>query len=164
MTTETDMTAVTRGPAPGAGFRFSWTDSFLWSIRVMALFFIAWGLLGAIGLSLSGDGLSADAWKQLIVAGLAQGSMYGLLALGYSMVYGVLGFINFAHGEVFMVGAMVGFFAADAMARSIYSSAEFDTIWIDDLTITAPDGATILFPNDPVALERETWGAIKAAF
>ncbi len=46
----------------------------------------------------------------------------------------------------------------------IYSSAEFDTIWIDDLTITAPDGATILFPNDPVALERETWGAIKAAF
>ena len=37
---------------------FSWTDSFLWTIRVMALFFIAWGLLGAIGLSLSGDGLS----------------------------------------------------------------------------------------------------------
>jgi len=46
----------------------------------------------------------------------------------------------------------------------IYSSAEFDTIWIDELTITAPDGATILFPNDPVALERETWAAIKASF
>lgn len=125
MTTETDIAAVTRGPAPGAGFRFSWTDSFLWSIRVMALFFIVWGLLGALGLSFSGDGLSADAWKQLVVAGLAQGSMYGLLALGYSMVYGVLGFINFAHGEVFMVGAMVGFFAADAMARSGFWEANF---------------------------------------
>jgi branched-chain amino acid transport system permease protein len=41
--------------------------------------------------------------------------MYGLLALGYSMVYGVLGFINFAHGEVFMSGTMVGFIAANAM-------------------------------------------------
>jgi len=39
--------------------------------------------------------------------------MYGLIALGYSMVYGVLGFINFAHGEVFMVGAMTGFIASD---------------------------------------------------
>jgi branched-chain amino acid transport system permease protein len=39
--------------------------------------------------------------------------MYGLIALGYSMVYGVLGFINFAHGEVFMVGAMTGFIAAE---------------------------------------------------
>ena len=48
-----------------------------------------------------------------MVAGIAQGAMYGLIALGYSMVYGVLGFVNFAHGEVFMSGAMVGFFVAD---------------------------------------------------
>jgi branched-chain amino acid transport system permease protein len=40
-----------------------------------------------------------------------------LIALGYSMVYGILGFINFAHGEVFMVGAMTGFFVADASGR-----------------------------------------------
>ncbi len=81
----------------------------------MAIFFIVWGFAGAIALGLEGNGLSAEAWKQLIVGGFAQGSMYGLLALGYSMVYGVLGFINFAHGEVFMVGAMVGFFAATAL-------------------------------------------------
>jgi len=81
-------------------------------------FVIVWGVIGAIGLGLEGNGLSAEAWKQLIVSGVAQGSMYGLLALGYSMVYGVLGFINFAHGEVFMVGAMVGFFAADALFRA----------------------------------------------
>ena len=110
---------------PKRGFKFSWTDSFLWAVRVMALFFVIWGTLGAIGLALAGDGLSAEAWKQLVVAGLAQGSMYGLLALGYSMVYGVLGFINFAHGEVFMVGAMVAFFAADAMASSGFWEANF---------------------------------------
>lgn len=46
----------------------------------------------------------------------------------------------------------------------IYSDTEFDTIWIDDLTITAPDGATILFPDIPVALVRQTWADIKAAF
>ena len=46
----------------------------------------------------------------------------------------------------------------------IYSIAEFDTIWYDDITITAPDGATILFPNIPVALVRSTWADIKASF
>ena len=42
--------------------------------------------------------------------------MYGLIALGYSMVYGVLGFINFAHGEVFMVGAMTGMITSNKLA------------------------------------------------
>lgn len=107
------MTTTTEIPA--RAFKFSWTDSFLWAVRVMAIFITVWGFVGAIALGIEGNGLSLEAWKQLIVAGVAQGSMYGLLALGYSMVYGVLGFINFAHGEVFMVGAMVGFFAADAL-------------------------------------------------
>jgi branched-chain amino acid transport system permease protein len=124
MTTTTEARS-TRPLAPKRGFKFSWTDSFLWAVRVMALFFIIWGTLGAIGLALAGEGLSAEAWKQLIVAGIAQGSMYGLLALGYSMVYGVLGFINFAHGEVFMVGAMVSFFAADGMATSGFWESNF---------------------------------------
>src|SRR5262245_37060369 len=44
--------------------------------------------------------------------------MYGLIALGYSMVYGVLGFINFAHGEVFMSGTMVGFVAANELVQT----------------------------------------------
>ena len=45
-------------------------------------------------------GLTGDQFKGLLMSGLSQGAMYGLIALGYSMVYGVLGFINFAHGEV----------------------------------------------------------------
>jgi branched-chain amino acid transport system permease protein len=52
------------------------------------------------------------ALSQQLVNGLAWGSIYALIALGYSMVYGVLRLINFAHGDVYMVGAMVAFYAA----------------------------------------------------
>ena len=47
---------------------------------------------------------------QQLINGLSLGSIYALIALGYTMVYGVLRFINFAHSDVFMVGAFSGFF------------------------------------------------------
>ncbi len=93
--------------------RLSWVDLFLWGIRVAAIIVILWGLIGSIQMFAAGEGLTAAGWRDLIVSSLAQGAMYGLLALGYSMVYGVLGFINFAHGEVFMSGTLVGFVAAN---------------------------------------------------
>ncbi|HMY19182.1 MAG TPA: branched-chain amino acid ABC transporter permease, partial [Polyangium sp.] len=46
-----------------------------------------------------------------LITGLAQGSMIALVALGYTMVYGILKLINFAHSEVFMMAAFVGLFA-----------------------------------------------------
>ena len=49
-----------------------------------------------------------DTFIQQILNGLVLGSMYALVALGYTMVYGVLNLINFAHGDVLMIGAMVG--------------------------------------------------------
>ncbi|MFZ6642832.1 branched-chain amino acid ABC transporter permease [Undibacterium sp. TC4M20W] len=49
-----------------------------------------------------------DTFIQQIINGLVLGSMYALVALGYTMVYGVLNLINFAHGDVLMVGAMAG--------------------------------------------------------
>jgi branched-chain amino acid transport system permease protein len=48
-----------------------------------------------------------DTLLQQIINGLVLGSIYALIALGYTMVYGILGIINFAHGEVLMIGAMV---------------------------------------------------------
>jgi len=48
---------------------------------------------------------------QQLLNGLSLGAIYALIALGYTMVYGVLRFINFAHSDVFMVGAFVGYFA-----------------------------------------------------
>jgi branched-chain amino acid transport system permease protein len=53
-----------------------------------------------------------DVFLQQLVNGLSIGSVYALIALGYTMVYGVLRLINFAHSEVFMVGSYVSFFAA----------------------------------------------------
>lgn len=93
--------------------RLSWVDGFLWAIRIGAIIVIVMGLIGSIQMFADGEGLSAEGWRDLIVSSIAQGAMYGLLALGYSMVYGVLGFINFAHGEVFMSGTLVGFIAAN---------------------------------------------------
>ena len=49
---------------------------------------------------------------QQIVNGLTQGAIYALIALGYTMVYGVLRLINFAHGDVYMLGAFAGFYSA----------------------------------------------------
>ena len=48
-----------------------------------------------------------DIFLQQIINGLTLGSVYAIVALGYTMVYGILELINFAHGEVTMIGAMV---------------------------------------------------------
>src|SRR5438876_9727970 len=47
---------------------------------------------------------------QQLINGLSLGAIYALIALGYTMVYGVLRFINFAHSDVFMVGAFAGYY------------------------------------------------------
>jgi len=54
--------------------------------------------------------LALSVFIQNIISALQWGSFYALIALGYSMVYGVLLLINFAHGDIFMVGAYIGFF------------------------------------------------------
>ncbi len=56
-----------------------------------------------------------EIFLQQIINGLVQGSIYALVALGYTMVYGILGLINFAHGEVVMVGAMLALSSLTAM-------------------------------------------------
>ncbi len=50
-------------------------------------------------------------FAQQLINGLTLGSIYGLIAIGYTMVYGIIGMINFAHGEVFMIGAFVALIA-----------------------------------------------------
>jgi len=44
---------------------------------------------------------------QQLINGITLGSIYGLIAIGYTMVYGIIGMINFAHGDIFMVGAFL---------------------------------------------------------
>ena len=52
---------------------------------------------------------------QQLINGLSLGSVYALIALGYTMVYGIIGLINFAHCDIYMVGAYIGFFAATSL-------------------------------------------------
>lgn len=59
-----------------------------------------------------------DIFVQQIINGLVLGSIYALVALGYTMVYGILGLINFAHGDIVMVGALVGLTVFHALAGS----------------------------------------------
>ncbi len=63
---------------------------------------------------------------QQLINGLALGSIYALIALGYTMVYGVLRFINFAHGDVYMIGAFAGFYLAPWVGKFLPPSADFD--------------------------------------
>ena len=53
-----------------------------------------------------------ETFLQNLLNGIAVGSIYALIALGYTMVYGILKLINFAHGDVFMLGSFVGFYSA----------------------------------------------------
>jgi branched-chain amino acid transport system permease protein len=59
-----------------------------------------------------------DIFFQQIINGLVLGSMYALVALGYTMVYGIINLINFAHGDVLMVGALVSWTVVTALADS----------------------------------------------
>jgi branched-chain amino acid transport system permease protein len=55
---------------------------------------------------------------QNLLNGIAAGSIYALIALGYTMVYGILKLINFAHGDIFMIGSFVGFYVGGALTKA----------------------------------------------
>ena len=62
---------------------------------------------------------------QQVLNGLSLGSIYALIALGYTMVYGILKLINFAHGEVFMIGAYAGYFGALGLGVEHFGAGGF---------------------------------------
>src|SRR5512146_2791535 len=57
----------------------------------------------------------ADTWTRFAVAGVILGSVYALIAIGYTLVYGILFMINFAHGDIMMIGAFGGYFVLEAL-------------------------------------------------
>jgi len=80
----------------------NYLDLVLWLIRVGIIVIVVWGTVATV----MNNTFDARTWIDFIVAGIAQGSMYALIAIGYTLVYGVLFMINFAHGEFFMSGIM----------------------------------------------------------
>ncbi len=86
-------------------------------LAILIIAFVAIGSYKTLTLP-SEDRYSPSTWKAFVISGVAQGGIYALIALGYTLVYGVLRMINFAHGEVFMSGCFVSFFFAQAYAES----------------------------------------------
>jgi branched-chain amino acid transport system permease protein len=74
-------------------------------------------VVGSVATLLGGK-YSLRQWSDLVVYGIALGGIYALIALGYTLVYGILRMINFAHSEVFMSGPFTAYFLADALGRS----------------------------------------------
>ncbi len=91
--------------------RVSFTTVISWMLRIT----IVVTLLASAVSSVLKDRYSIDQWFDLVAFGITIGSVYALIALGYTMVYGVLRLINFAHGEIVMAGSFAGFFVAASL-------------------------------------------------
>ncbi len=93
--------------------RFTLVDGWLLFFKITIIFIVIGGTIS----SLAVPKYSGEQWFDFFVFGLAQGGIYALIALGYTLVYGILFMINFAHGEIFMSGAFTAFFVARALAQ-----------------------------------------------
>ena len=88
--------------------RVTITDIVVWAIGLI----LAAGVIYGTIVSLRAQIYSGATWLDLAITGLALGGIYALIALGYTLVYGILKMINFAHGEVFMSGPFTAVFLA----------------------------------------------------
>ena len=156
--------------APRSGAPRTGVDRFLTVLRVVAVGLVLVGLAAFIAQEISTDnafarwanpdatGLTGAQFRGLVVSGIAQGAMYGLIALGYSMVYGVLGFINFAHGEVFMMGAMTGMITSNKLA----DAGLWETNFIGSLALVM-FGSILVSMFLAVVMERVAYRPLRGA-
>jgi branched-chain amino acid transport system permease protein len=103
--------------------------------------------------------LSLDIFLQVLMDGIVLGFMYALIALGYTMVYGVLEFINFAHSEIFVLGAFVGVEILLALESS-GTLAALNPVFVVLLIILA---GMIVSGLAAVALERTAYRPLRGA-
>src|SRR6202046_3977720 len=112
------MTDIARGrglvPRLRSLSRFTFVDVVLWALRIGVLVVLIGGSVGTLVKGRYG----AVQWFEFLTFGVTMGSVYALVALGYTMVYGVLRLINFAHGDIMMTGAFSGYFVASHFAET----------------------------------------------
>ena len=101
--------------------RVSGTMLAMWLIGLVILAVVIYGAIN----TLTWGHYTLTQWVDLLIYGIAQGGIYALIALGYTLVYGILRMINFAHSEVFMAGPFIGYFVAGAMDQAGW----FDRGW-----------------------------------
>ncbi|MGQ9833410.1 MAG: branched-chain amino acid ABC transporter permease [Candidatus Villigracilaceae bacterium] len=91
--------------------RISATDILMWGIGLIIILGVVWGSVA----TLSSGKYDSAAWQNLIITGLTLGSIYALIAIGYTVVYGILRMINFAHSEIFSGGPLMAYYLARAL-------------------------------------------------
>jgi branched-chain amino acid transport system permease protein len=130
---------------------------FLWTFRISVVLVVVVGS----ALTLMQGQYSVETWLRLIFGGLTLGSVYAMIALGYTMVYGILRMINFAHGEIFMAGAFAGYFTAAALddAGLLNASPLFSIICIVIMIIVAAAISTTI----AVLIERLAYRPLRNA-
>ncbi len=94
--------------------RLTFADVVLWTLRILLLTLVVAGTIGTVVKGRYG----AAQWFDFVLFGLTIGSIYAQIALGYTMVYGVLRLINFAHGDIMMAGTFCGYFLAHFLDSS----------------------------------------------
>lgn len=85
------------------------------AIGVLVVAFMLWRLWGVLFVERI---YGPDTWVRFAVSGVILGGVYALIALGYTLVYGILFMINFAHGDVMMLGAFAGYFTLEAFSSA----------------------------------------------
>ena len=88
-------------------------------IAVLFILFVSWRLYTVINEGSYGP----DTWMRFAISGLIIGSVYSVIAIGYTLVYGILFMINFAHGEIMMLGAFGGYFVFETLNSIIVDPA-----------------------------------------
>jgi len=137
--------------------RLNWVNIIM---GVTALIFIAVLIFGAYN-TLTSAKYSVAQWENLVISGLARGSIYALIALGYTLVYGVLRMINFAHSEVFMSGPFTAYFVASALNQTGFLNASPLSTVISLLIIMAVSMLVSLLIA--VGLERVAYRPLRTA-
>lgn len=86
-----------------------------WGVGAAVLIWMFWRIYNVLAVQAT---YGADTWLRLGISGLIVGGVYALVAIGYTLVYGILGMINFAHGEVMMIGSFSGYFVMEALKNA----------------------------------------------
>jgi len=138
--------------------RATLTDIVVWGIGIFIGIMLIIGFYRAIFVPPYNAKYTYFTWADLIVKGLALGGVYALIAMGYTLVYGILRMINFAHSEVFMSGPFTAVFLANALANAGYYEKNplLSLILVAALSITVSMTVAIL-------LERVAYRPLRTA-
>jgi branched-chain amino acid transport system permease protein len=127
--------------------RFTFVDVVLWGLRIGVVFVVVGGTIGTLIKGRYG----AAQWLDFLLFGLTIGSVYALVALGYTMVYGVLRLINFAHGDIMMTGAFSGYFVASRFAETGFLDRDPALAILGILAVAVATSTTIALLTERLA-------------